>query len=317
MRALAQMETWMRNKALYNKALYIGFILCIYLLMPYPLYAQGPPVNTNTAIITGLEGAALRSFVKYMRKSGPLPGGKEGRLSVMAIPVIVPYEVIPNKIIIIGSIPYLEKHRRIEQGGNVTRLSRAGPGDFSIFLKYLIYQKDAFQETTRAILMGGIKFPTGDDNRPGLPQPMQLGSGAFDYTGGFAWTYVKSQFGINIDMLYTIKTEANNFEFGDTLRYDLALGWRLIPAVYTVYPAKQVNLYLELNGTYSQKNRQNNMKIEDSGGNIIFISPGIQFILSRTFLVEASFQVPLSEDLNGSQMETDYAFLAGFRWLIY
>ncbi len=281
------------------------------------VYAQGPPINTETAIITGLEGAAVRSFLKYTKKTGSLSGGKTGRLSIVALPIVVPYEVIPNKFIIIGKIPYIEKDRKIESGGGVERLSSAGFGDFSLSVKYLIYQKDALKQTTRAILIGGIKFPTGKDDKPGLPQPLQIGSGSFDYTAGFAATYVKGRFGINADLLYTLKTEANNFEFGDTLRYDLALGWRLIPAVYKTYPAKQLNLYLELNGLYSQKNEQGGTKLANSGGNTLFLSPGIQFIPGRTFLVEASFQIPIAEDLNGSQLETDYAFLVGFRWLIY
>lgn len=293
------------------------FILTILLNLSYPAFAQGPPINTDTAIISGLEGAAVRSFFKYTEKSGALSGGKTGRLSIVSVPIVVPYELLPNKLIIVGKIPYLVKKRKVEDGGTVERLSSRGFGDLSISTKYLIYQKDAFQQTTRAILIGGIKFPTGRDDKPGLPQSLQNGSGSFDYTGGFALTHVKGRLGINADLLYTFKTEANNFEFGDTLQYDLALGWRLIPAVYKTYPAKQLNLYLELNGIYSEKNDQDGVEVTDSGGNTLFLSPGIQFIPGRAFLVEASLQIPVAENLNGTQLETDYAFLIGFRWLIF
>jgi hypothetical protein len=293
------------------------FILTIFLNLSDPAFAQGPPINTETAIISGIEGAALRSFTKYTEKSGVLSGGKTGRLSVTAVPIVIPYELLPNKLVIVGKIPYLEKRRKIETGGTVERLSSRGFGDLSLLAKYLIYQRDALKQTTRGILIGGIKFPTGRDGKPGLPQSLQNGSGSFDYTGGLAFTHIKGRLGIHADLLYTLKTEANNFEFGDTFQYDLALGWRLIPAVYKTYPAKQLNLYLELNGTYSKKNEQNGLEMADSGGNTLFLSPGIQFIPGRAFLVEASLQIPIAENLNGTQLETDYAFMVGFRWLIY
>lgn len=90
-----------------------------------------------------------------------------------------------------------------------------------------------------------------------------------------------------------------------------------MPFVYKTYPAKQLNIYLEFNGKLSQKNKMDNQRINDSGRNTIFLSPGIQFIPAPNFLVEASFQNPIYEDLSGDQLDTDYSFNVGFRWLLY
>jgi hypothetical protein len=279
-------------------------------------FSQGPPINTDTAVISGIEGAALRSFFKYIEKSGDLEGGKSGRLSVVEVPIIIPYEIFPNKLLVVGKIPYTEKRRKVKDGVTEQRLSNSGFGDLSLNLKYLFYQKDAPRESTRAVLTGGIKLPTGEDNKKGLPPPLQDGSGSHDYNLGFIISRFKERIGMSADLVYTLKTEANDFEFGDTLKYDLALGYRLIPAVYETYPAKQLNLYIELNGTYAWKNEDNGVKVDDSGGNTIFLSPGIQLIPWRTLLFEASFQIPVFEDLNGKQLEPDYAIVVGFRWLI-
>lgn len=286
---------------------HIFTLLIISFFLTAPAFPQGPPINTDTAIISGLEGAALRSFVKYTKKSG------DGELTVLNVPVVVPYEIKPNRLLFVGKIPYQRKERKTA----TETLSNSGPGDLTLTLKYLFFQKDALKETTRAVFLGGIKLPTGEDDRPGLSRPLQDGSGSYDYHAGFVATHVKERVGLNADLVYTLKTEAKGFEFGDTLNYDLAFGYRLIPAVYRTYPAKQLNLYLELNGSYSMKNESGGVTLDDSGGHTLFLSPGIQFIPWRTFLVEASLQIPVWEDLNGVQPETDYAFLLGFRWLIF
>ncbi len=54
-------------------------------------------------------------------------------------------------------------------------------------------------------------------------------------------------------------------------------------------------------------------RIEDSGGFKLFVTPGIQMILNRYFLLEAAVQLPVVMDLNGSQLEEDYVAIIGLR----
>lgn len=183
--------------------------------------------------------------------------------------------------------------------------------------EYNIYQKDAPRLTTRAILIGGVKLPTAEDDKSGLPPPMQLGTGSTDYTVGTAVSRIGHRLGYYSDLKYTFKNEGNGYEFGDTLNYDLALGYRWLPEVYESYPAKQLNLFLELNGLYAQKDRLDDQRVPDSGGHSLFLSPGVQWVPFKTALLEASVQIPIYENLHGDQLETDYTYLIGFRWLLY
>ncbi|MBI2447653.1 MAG: transporter, partial [Candidatus Omnitrophica bacterium] len=108
-------------------------------------------------------------------------------------------------------------------------------------------------------------------------------------------------------------TEDNNFEFGDVLKYNLAYQKRILPQVLPergVY--SQVNLVLEFNGEYAQKDKSGGSIIEDSGGNTLFISPGIQWVTKR-WILETSIQLPVIQDLNGSQIETDYIAVTSLR----
>lgn len=271
--------------------------------------AQGPPINTETAIITGLEGAAVRSFVRVMRKSNA-----DQDLSVVSVPVMIPYELKTNRFLVVASIPYLDKV--LEMKGTSQRLSTSGLGDLRLLGVANIFQRDALQETTRMKLVVGLKLPTGRHDAPGIPRPLQSGSGSTDAVVGWVGTWVKGRIGLNADLFYTVTTERDEFEFGDALKYDLALGYRLLPAVYDVYPSPQWNLYLELNGVHTEQSKDEGDSLHDSGGHTLFLSPGIQFIPGRTFLLEVSTQFPIVEDLNGTQPETDVLFSIGFRWLI-
>lgn len=283
--------------------------------------AQGPPINTETAFVTGLESGAIRSFGKATRQIGSLPGGR-GELNIISVPIIVPYELLPNKLVVGASMPYLDKEKKTTINGERKSFSDSGFGDLTLFGKYQFFQRDAHLQTTRISALGKVKVPTGEDDEKTsagvrLPASVQLGTGSDDYSLGIVFTHIKKRFGINADLMYTLKTEANSFEFGDTLNYDIAFGYRLLPEIYETYPAKHLNLFLEFNGKLSQKNKQNNKRIDDSGRNTIFISPGIQFIPARNYLIEASFQKPIYEDLRGDQLDTDYSFNVGFRWLLF
>jgi hypothetical protein len=283
--------------------------------------AQGPPINTETAFVTGLESGAVRSFGKATRQIGSLSGGR-GELNVISVPLIVPYELLPNRLVVGASMPYLDKEKKTTIDGERKSFSDSGFGDLTLFGKYQFFQRDAHLQTTRISALGKVKVPTGEDDEKTsagvrLPASVQLGTGSDDYTLGIIFTHIKKRFGINADLIYTFKTEANSFEFGDTLNYDIAFGYRVLPVVYETYPAKHLNLYLEFNGKLSQKNKQNDKRVNDSGRNTIFLSPGIQFIPARNFLIEASFQKPIYEDLRGNQLDTDYSFNIGFRWLLF
>jgi hypothetical protein len=288
-----------------------AFVVLSLISVPASL-AQGPPIHTETALITGFS-VATRGFLQIIEKSGDLPQGEQGELSVLAAPIMLPYQVKPNHFVLIAMIPYMDMELKKDSGN----LSNSGWGDLRLIGEYNIFQRDFPHLTHRAILIGGIKFPTAEDDKSGLPPPMQLGTGSTDYTLGVAASRIGHRLGLYTDLKYTFKTEGNEYEFGDTLNYDFALGYRLIPKVYETYPAKQLNLFLELNGIYAQKDRSDGEKVSDSGGHPLFLSPGIQWVPLKTALFEASVQIPLFENLNGDQLETDYTYLIGFRWLLY
>ena len=285
--------------------------------VPLSVFANGPPPRTETAFVTGLQGAAFRSFIDRMDRSAP---GRD--LRVMAVALILPYEVIPNRLVVAGAIPYLDKELVLSQGGQRRRLGNSGFGDLTVKAKYQILQRDRPRRTTRLSLLASLKLPTGEDDERSedgslLPPSLQLGTGSVDYAGGAVITALRQRWGINGDLIYRVNTSDDGFRFGDKLQLDAALAFRASPRIYGTYPSPQLNLFLELNGVRSGRNRAGGTDIAASGGTSLFIAPGIQYMIGRTFLVEASLQLPVAENLHGDQLEADHSLRMGIRWLIF
>ena len=290
--------------------------------------AQGPPINTETAFVTGLNGAAFRTFVRTVRKSRLLKDGSEildpmdREVRVVVVPFVFPYEWVPNRLVVGAGIPYFDKSMKSTQNGIRQELSNGGVGDLSLFVKYQLMQRDSHRKTTRMTFKGGLKLSTAghqktDRNGSPFPPGLQLGTGSTDYSVGLIYTHSTGRLGINGDASYSFKTEANGFEFGDALNYNIAFGYRVYPSVYETYPSPYATAYLEANGQFNRKNKANGQIVLDSGGHTLFISPGLQFVPVGSLILEASLQIPVIQDLNGTQLGTDFALKAGIRWLMF
>ena len=292
------------------------------------ILAQGPPINTDTAFVNGLEGAAVRSFVFSVQRSGLVRDGEElsdpldRDVSIYGVPIVFPYEVVKNKLVLAAGVPVLRKEMHLTEDGRRRTLSTSGFGDAFIASKLLLVQRDREGRTTRFAATGRIKLPTGkddetDDEGNPLPPPLQLGSGSVDYAVGGVFTHVRRRVGFNTNASYHLRTKANGFAFGDSVVYNLALGYRLAPRVYKVYPAKNhLNAYIELNGQSSQRNRVRGIEAPNSGGTLIYLSPGIQ-IIPGNFIIEASLRLPVVQGLNGTQLKFSPGFNVGIRWLLF
>lgn len=79
----------------------------------------------------------------------------------------------------------------------------------------------------------------------------------------------------------------------------------------------QWNLYFEAIGKYVSKDAVNGVTNENSGGQILMLAPGLQWIPSRVFLAEVALQFPVFQSLNGAQLATGFGVVAGMRLLLY
>ena len=156
--------------------------------------------------------------------------------------------------------------------------------------------------TRRLALLAGVKLPTGAD---------RFGSPTFDPTLGLVATWASNRHELDIDALATLGTKRHLFETGDQFRYDVAYRYRLWPARFGGR-LLQLNGLVELNGAWMDRAHEHGRRVQNSGGHVLFVSPGLQLAAVR-WIAELSLQIPLVQSLHGDQIETDFVAVVSGR----
>lgn len=214
--------------------------------------AQGPPIYTDSPILLGLEGGAVRTFGKYISKKNA---------TIYVHPFVVPYNLTAKLFIGVGT-PYISK---MPKGKD----HQSGMGDVFAFAKYVILQKDKTGKTFRSAVKVSETFPTGKTN---------IGSGVYQTSVGIVNGYITTKYGIYGEVSYNIASD----NLPDELIYNFAFGLPLLPQKY---PPKQLNLYLEFTGDYIVDNKANNLFIAPGvqyiAGRRFLFEGGIQIPLAE------------------------------------
>jgi len=307
-----------------NSRFYIGFFA--FFMMPFltwvfqgllsPSVSWALPIETDTALTVGFESNAVRSFARVIRKTDLLQDGEEvsdsedTEVTVYSTPLVVPLRITPN-LVAIAIVPLLtiKKENTDTVSGQRMEDTSSGLGDFQLLVKHAFYRKDALKKTTRLAWIAGIKLPTGDET-----ETPALGSGSVDFIIGGILTHSVDRFAIHADLKYQVNTEAHGTRVGNSLKHDLALEYRIWPVRFQSMSDKTFNLLLELNGHYAEASKRGGSTVADTGGETLFLSPGIQWVATPRLIIEGLFQYPMIQELRGTQLGVDYTASLGIRY---
>lgn len=272
-------------------------------------------------------GFAFRTFVSYTEVDKLLTDGDEvadplgRRVTARVNPLAVVFGA-QRRFSVVGVFPAIRKtFERVEDGRRVEQ-DNFGLGDIRLIGKYRFYKHDNGPGTVQLAVEAGAELPTGEDQERDdrgelLPSPLQLGSGSVDILADltFGWTPRTERFPwiFNADVAVAMNTEANEVDPGDHFRYDLGAKYRLWP---WPYPGEQaLYVQLELNGVVSGRDEQDGTETPDSGGHEIYLSPGLFLFVRGNLMLEAAIQLPVLQDLNGTQLAKQFTFLGGLRYV--
>jgi len=288
--------------------------------------AQVLPFFTDTALTVGFESNAFRTFSRFvvrnqLRSEGQeVPDPSNQDVFVFAQVFAVPVRINSDTVFTAVTRVLHKQLSFTAPGSSRQQLSDTGLGDTTLLVKRRFYVDNFQGGGIQLALVGGVKLPTGDDNQRDnqgnlLPAGLQLGTGSVDVSVGLVFTAFKGRIGFNSSFLYQFNNESNGFQFGDETKVNLAFGYRLFPKQYTSFQDKVLNAYLEVNTVVSQRASLNDQNVPDSGGTTVFLTPGIQAVLHPRFLVEAAFQIPVVQELNGTQLAFSPTANVGIRVL--
>lgn len=191
-------------------------------------------------------------------------------------------------------------------------------GDITLMGLYRVYT-DIEDMPKNALTVGlGIKTPTGSStlsNSKGkfIHAHMQPGTGSWDPLFSILYTKMANPFLLQADATYQLATRnSDGYKFGDSLSANLFGKY----AVSRIFDITAGLTYLHVNKSSDDEGKYTNLQslMDDpanTGGDSIWISPGIQILPSRNSLIDLKFQVPVWERVNGVQLVSSYRILAG------
>lgn len=226
-------------------------------------------------------------------------------------------------------------------GGTVTNEAEAlgdsqGIGDLSAIGKYR-FLNDSRGNQEAAVLFG-LEMPTGTTsriNRGGerFETEHQPGSGSWDPLVGLAYTKRMGKTSFDTNVLYKIATRgAQATELGDQFFYNLAFSYRLRGSVgepAEVHPHRHadghahyhevpspvggtsVDLILELNGEWQDKLKIAGVVENNSGGNTVYLSPGIRISSMKNWAASASIGIPVAQNIGRAHTDSDWQLIVG------
>jgi hypothetical protein len=189
-----------------------------------------------------------------------------------------------------------------------------GFGDVSIFSQYRFWH--SADNLNHAAVTFGLKTPTGQTaltNNQGtnFETHHQPGSGSWNPSAGVSFTRVMGSFSFDTNALYTIATRgAQSTYLGDNIGYNIALSYAFgAPARNAFFSASNNapwTAVLEFNGERQAPQQTAGLTDRNSGGNVIYISPGVRYSGGKNWNTALSIGTPIIQDLSGYQTPAEY-----------
>jgi len=234
------------------------------------------------------------------------------------------------------NVPLIYREFKRPEGFEIQRGTVSGLGDMSLLLKTVVFHYASPAErdfdvsgknpvpivresdfTVSAVLLTGIKFPTGDSSRlkeefhevevPGAPESgihghdLTLGSGSYDGIFGeqTALRYKNMFFENNVQ--FAARTEgAHDYRFADDLMWSGGPGYYLVRNANTI-----LGLQFVASGEYKGRDRFRGEPAVDTGISSVFLGPRVVASRGR-WSAEASAELPVFIHNTSLQVVPDY-----------
>lgn len=194
--------------------------------------------------------------------------------------------------------------------GNLGDIS--GVGDASSYGFWRITDDKAILPTA---LLFGINLPTGKTTARTKEGELfavsdQPGTGAWAPFGGIIFSKSFNKLSVSSNFFYTQTTEGSQkTTIGSYFNYYFSIDYPILE--YEGKKSYSVEGILELTGEYNAKDTIRGTKDPNSGGNIIYLDPGLRINIEDSFSWYVSVGIPIAETDYGKQVGSKYAIYTG------
>lgn len=277
-------------------------------------HAHAAAETFNTALPVSVGSFVLRvQGVSMLASDDPTLANRE-QLAWGAVGVLG-YGVTPRWTLFVMQ-PWLHKQIKMNMGGMRIKRSTSGLGDTTWLARYTAFTSNVPGRTWRVSPYFGLTTPTGRDDAHDamgrLPQPLQPGSGAWGGTVGVVSTWQTLHYEFDTQVQYLTNSTAHHYRFGDTVRLDASLQYRIWPRHLGNGLPGFLYGVIEANWIHQASDRSFGATVPETDGTTLWLDPGLQYV-TRNYVLEAIVQLPVGQHLHGLAVKSDRNVFFGFR----
>jgi hypothetical protein len=239
------------------------------------------------------------------------------------------------------NVPLIHRSFKRPEGFAIDHGTESGLGDISLLGKLVLFHREIggslalkfddpknphFEEhepdfTASALLIGGVKFPTGGTSRlkeefgelevPGAPESgihghdLTLGTGSYDGIVGGQTSLRYKSFFFQADTQFALRGDgAHQYHFANDLSWSGGPGYYLVRNRKTI-----VGLQCACSGEHKNVDRFRGDRAEDTGITSVFLGPRL-IASSGKLSAELAAELPISIDNTALQAVPDYRIRA-------
>ncbi|PYK92044.1 MAG: hypothetical protein DME35_00240 [Verrucomicrobia bacterium] len=291
----------------------------------------------------GFYGAVGEQFTRFatVQIDGREVANPTGQYENSSITQLVAGYIINDRFALQLNIPLIYREFKRPEGFAIDRGTESGLGDASLLLKTVAFHYSSPARRTfevggknpiaiehepdftfSAVLLTGLKFPTGDSSRleeefheidiPGAPlsgihgHDLTLGTGSFDGIFGEQTSLRYKNIFLETNVQFTLRGDG-------THQYHFAndLGWSGGPGYYFIRRHDTIiGLQFDVTGEYKDVDRFRGKAAEDTGITSVFLGPRIVASRGR-WSAEIGAEFPVSIDNTALQVVPDYRVRGG------
>jgi hypothetical protein len=241
------------------------------------------------------------------------------------------------------NVPLIYRSFERPEGFAIDRGTESGLGDVSLLGKFILFhttmgehrsvnaddpkhphfEKHEPDFTASALLIGGVKLPTGGTNRlkeefnevivPGAPESgihghdLTLGTGSYDSIIGGQTSLRYKSFFFQADAQFTVRGDgAHQYNFANDLSWSGGPGYYVVRNRRTI-----VGLQFACSGEHKDVDRFRGQPAEDTGITSVFLGPRL-LVSHGKLSAEFAAELPVSIDNTALQAVPDYRLRASF-----
>src|ERR1700730_10399276 len=298
----------------------------------------GMEPETSQVWWNGFYAAVAEQFTHFgtVQVDGREVSNPTGQYENSSITQLVAGYTINDRFALQLNIPLIYREFKRPEGFAIDRGTESGLGDMSILLKTIAFKYSSVARrefevggknpiaiehepdfTISAVLLTGLKLPTGDSSRikeefheidiPGAPpsgihgHDLTLGTGSYDGIFGEQTSLRYKGFFAQANVTFTLRGDGlHQYHFANDLAWDGGPGYYLVRNPQTI-----VGLQFIVSGEHKDVDPFRGKKAEDTGITSVFLGPRVVVSCGR-WSAEVAAELPVLIDNTALQVVPDY-----------